>query len=69
MYRLLKQTGVQNAVNYRLCMEQSRHRIYEVGTVAAIKGAVSTMDLKEIGTQVGIVKHVSSACTYRGQTD
>ncbi len=36
-----------------------------VGTIAAIKGAVSTQDLNEIGTQVELVQHLSSACTHR----
>ena len=31
-----------------------------VGTIGAIKGAVSTQDLNEIGTQVELVKYVSS---------
>ena len=53
MYQLITRDG--NAKRGRL---QTVHGVIEtpvfmnVGTVAAIKGAVSTMDLKEIGTQV-----------------
>ena len=36
-----------------------------VGTVAAIKGAVSTDDLRTIGTQVELVQYVPPACAYR----
>ena len=53
MYRLLKTDG-----RAKRCELQTVHGTIQtpvfmnVGTVAAIKGAVSTMDLKEIGTQV-----------------
>ena len=36
-----------------------------VGTIAAIKGAVSTMDLQEIGTQVELSNTLSSSCETR----
>ena len=53
MYRLLKTDG-----RAKRCELQTVHGTIQtpvfmnVGTVAAFKGAVSTMDLKEIGTQV-----------------
>ena len=40
-----------------------------VGTVAAIKGAVSTDDLGQIGTQVELVQHLPPACADRRQAD
>ena len=36
-----------------------------VGTIAAIKGAVSTMDLKEIGCQVDGQRRISGVFTCR----
>ena len=40
-----------------------------VGTVAAIKGAVSTMDLKEIRYTGRAVQYVSSSCKNGRQAD
>ena len=40
-----------------------------VGTVAAIKGAVSTDDLRGIGTQVELFQHLPSSCPDRRQAD
>ena len=48
-----KQTGVQKRGELQTVHGTIQTPVFmNVGTVAAIKGAVSTMDLKEIGTQV-----------------
>lgn len=53
MYKLLKQEGRAKRGEYTTVHGTIQTPVFmNVGTVAAIKGAVSTMDLKEIGTQV-----------------
>ena len=53
MYRLLKTDGRAKRGELQTVHGTSQTPVFmNVGTVAAIKGAVSTMDLKEIGTQV-----------------
>ena len=53
MYRLLKTDGRAKRGELQTVLGTIQTPVFmNVGTVAAIKGAVSTMDLKEIGTQV-----------------
>ena len=53
MYRLLKSDGRAKRGELQTVHGTIQTPVFmNVGTVAAIKGAVSTMDLKEIGTQV-----------------
>ena len=53
MYRLLKTDGCAKRGELQTVHGTIQTPVFmNVGTVAAIKGAVSTMDLKEIGTQV-----------------
>lgn len=53
MYRLLKQEGRAKRGEFTTVHGVIQTPVFmNVGTVGAIKGAVSTMDLKEIGTQV-----------------
>ena len=53
MYRLLKTDGSAKRGELQTVHGTIQTPVFmNVGTVAAIKGAVSTMDLKEIGTQV-----------------
>ena len=53
-YTLMTTEGRATSVrSLRRYTERSRHPVFmNVGTVGAIKGAVSTVDLHEIGTQV-----------------
>lgn len=53
MYRLIEQDGRAKSSEFVTVHGTIQTPVFmNVGTVAAIKGAVSTMDLKEIGTQV-----------------
>ncbi len=53
MYKLLKQEGRAKRGEFHTVHGVIQTPVFmNVGTVAAIKGAVSTQDLKEIGTQV-----------------
>ncbi len=52
MYELLKKTVWQKEGGSIRYTERSRRRFMNVGTAAAIKGAVSTDDLRQIKTQV-----------------
>ena len=53
MYKLLKQDGKAKRGELHTVHGVIQTPVFmNVGTVAAIKGAVSTMDLQEIGTQV-----------------
>ena len=64
-YELLKQEGsAKRAVFHTVHGDIQTPVFMNVGTVAAIKGAVSTMDLKEI-----TVQYLSSACASRRQAD
>ncbi len=65
-YELLKQEGsAKRAVFHTVHGDIQTPVFMNVGTVAAIKGAVSTMDLKEIGTSGRIVQYLSSARASR----
>lgn len=53
MYKLIAQDGRAKSAEFRTVHGTIQTPIFmNVGTAAAIKGAVSTMDLQEIGTQV-----------------
>ena len=53
MYKLLRTDGRAKRAEFQTVHGTIQTPVFmNVGTVAAIKGAVSTMDLKEIGTQV-----------------
>lgn len=53
MYKLLKTDGRAKRAEMQTVHGTIQTPVFmNVGTVAAIKGAVSTMDLKDIGTQV-----------------
>ena len=53
MYQLLKTEGRAKRGQFTTVHGTIQTPVFmNVGTAAAIKGAVSTMDLKEIGTQV-----------------
>ena len=53
MYKLLKQEGRAKRAEVTTVHGTIQTPVFmNVGTVAAIKGAVSTADLEEIGTQV-----------------
>lgn len=52
-YTLLKKDGNARRGRLETIHGTIRHQVFmNVGTLAAIKGAVSSMDLKEIGCQV-----------------
>ncbi len=52
-YKLLKTEGRAKRAEFQTVHGTIQTPVFmNVGTVGAIKGAVSTMDLKEIGTQV-----------------
>lgn len=53
MYKLLKKDGNARRGEFKTCHGTIQTPVFmNVGTLAAIKGAVSSMDLKEIGCQV-----------------
>lgn len=53
MYKLLKKDGNARRGEFKTCHGTIQTPVFmNVGTLAAIKGAVSTVDLKEIGCQV-----------------
>ena len=53
MYRVIKKDGRAKRAELETVHGTIQTPVFmNVGTVAAIKGAVSTMDLKKIGTQV-----------------
>ena len=63
MYELLKQEGrAKRGILHTVHGDIQTPVFMNVGTVAAIKGAVSTEDLEQI-------KCLSSARPHRGQTD
>ena len=52
-YKILKTEGRAKRAEFKTVHGTIQTPVFmNVGTVGAIKGAVSTMDLKEIGTQV-----------------
>ena len=69
-YTLMKTEGRAKRAEFETVHGTIQTPVFmNVGTVGAIKGAVSTMDLKEIGTQVELVQYLSSACKTRRQAD
>ena len=66
-YKILKTEGRAKRAEFKTVHGTIQTPVFmNVGTVGAIKGAVSTMDLKEIGTKV---QYLSPSCTYRRQAD
>lgn len=62
-YKVLKQEGrAKRAVMETVHGTIQTPVFMNVGTVAAIKGAVSTEDLEGLGTQVELFQHLSFAC-------
>lgn len=63
MYKLLKQEGRAKRAEVTTVHGTIQTPVFmNVGTVAAIKGAVSTADLEKNWYTGGIVKYVSSSC-------
>ena len=53
MYKVLKKDGLAKHAEFTTVHGTVQTPVFmNVGTAAAIKGAVSTMDLQEIGTQI-----------------
>lgn len=53
MYKILKQEGMAKRAHFETVHGTVETPVFmNVGTVAAIKGAVATTDLHEIGTQI-----------------
>ena len=66
MYKILKQEAWQNAPILKLCNGSVETPVFmNVGTVAAIKGAVATTDLHEIGTQIELSNTYHLPCASR----
>ena len=62
-YRLLKTEGRAKRAEFHTVHGTIQTPVFmNVGTIGAIKGAVSTMDLHEIGTQVKL-QYLPSSCT------
>ena len=60
MYRLIKQEGRAKRGEFTTVHGVIQTPVFmNVGTVAAIKGAVSTADLEQIGTPGGTVQYLS----------
>ena len=65
-YKVLKQEGrAKRAVMETVHGTIQTPVFMNVGTVAAIKGAVSTEDLDRTGHTGGAFQHLSSACASR----
>ena len=63
MYKILKTEGRAKRCEFATVHGTVQTPVFmNVGTAAAIKGAVSTEDLKEIGSD-RTFKYISSACT------
>ena len=63
MYKILKQEGTAKRAEFQTVHGTVQTPVFmNVGTVAAIKGAVATEDLEQIGTQIQLIQYVSSAC-------
>ena len=66
-YKLLKTEGRAKRAEFHTVHGTIQTPVFmNVGTIGAIKGAVSTMDLQQIGTQVELSKYLSSSCAPRG---
>ena len=58
MYKVIAQDGRAKSSSFDTVHGTIQTPVFmNVGTVAAIKGAVSTMDLQEIGTQVPVFEY------------
>ena len=69
-YELLKQEGrAKRGIFHTVHGDIQTPVFMNVGTIGAIKGAVSTEDLKRNSLSGGIVKHIPSACETGGQVD
>ena len=67
MYELLKQEGrAKRGILHTVHGDIQTPVFMNVGTVAAIKGAVSTEDLEQIKCPGGTVKYLPSARPHRG---
>ena len=63
MYKILKMEGRAKRAHMETVHGNIETPVFmNVGTAAAIKGAVSTEDLQQIGTQVELSKYVSPPC-------
>ena len=63
MYKILKQEGTAKRAEFQTVHGTVQTPVFmNVGTVAAIKGAVATEDLEQIGTPGPAFQYVSSAC-------
>ena len=71
MYELIRKDGAARRGAAPYCTRGHRDPcvFMNVGTVAAIKGAVSTEDLERIGTQVELFQHLSSPRAARRPGD
>ena len=66
MYELLKQEGrAKRGILHTVHGDIQTPVFMNVGTVAAIKGAVSTEDLEQIKYTGRIIKYLPSACPHR----
>ena len=67
MYRILKTEGRAKRAEFTTIHGVVQTPVFmNVGTVAAIKGAVATSDLEQIKTQIGAFQYLSSACKTGG---
>lgn len=67
MYELIKRDGRAKRGRFHTVHGVIETPVFmNVGTIAAIKGAVSTADLEEIGTQVELSNTSSFACASGG---
>ena len=70
MYELLKQEGrAKRGILHTVHGDIQTPVFMNVGTVAAIKGAVSTEDLEQIKCQVELSKYLPPARPHRRQAD
>ncbi len=66
MYRIVKKDGHAKHAEFTTVHGTVQTPVFmNVGTVAAIKGAVATSDLEQIGTQIELIQYLSSACASR----
>ena len=69
-YTLMKTEGRAKRAQFETVHGTIQTPVFmNVGTVGAIKGAVSTMDLKDIGTPGRAFQYLSSPCKNRRQAD
>ncbi len=66
MYRLIEQDGRAKSAEFKTVHGTIQTPVFmNVGTLAAIKGAVSTIDLNNIGTQVQLSNTYHLHCKAR----